>query len=175
MHSLQGFFSGAKKIRLVLSKSVKYIRKEMKYCIHCGAEIKDDAEFCGECGVSQGKLPEGSTGDRGDNEKYCTECGEIINKQAEVCPECGVRQEFPQSSSASSDSDQTTAGILALLLGGIGAHKFYQGNTKIGIIYLCFSWTFIPAILAFIEGILILMADEQEYEERFADGSILGN
>lgn len=29
--------------------------------------------------------------------------------------------------------DKTTAGILALLLGGIGAHKFYLGRTGLGL------------------------------------------
>ncbi|MFB6200538.1 MAG: TM2 domain-containing protein [Halorhabdus sp.] len=78
------------------------------------------------------------------------------------------------STEGKSDSDQVTAGILALLLGGLGAHKFYQGNTKLGLVYLCLFWTFIPAILAFVEGILILVADEDEYERKYADGSILG-
>jgi len=146
----------------------------MKYCVNCGSEIRDDAEICGECGVSQNSLPEGQHGDRGEDEKHCTDCGELINKQAEVCPECGVRQQDSNKDSDSSGSDQTTAGILSLLLGGIGTHKFYQGNNKIGVIYLCFCWTLIPGILAFVEGILILTADEEEYEEKYADGSVLG-
>ena len=32
--------------------------------------------------------------------------------------------------------NRTTAGILAILLGGFGIHKFYHGNSKGGIIYL---------------------------------------
>jgi TM2 domain-containing membrane protein YozV/RNA polymerase subunit RPABC4/transcription elongation factor Spt4 len=148
----------------------------MKHCLNCGEEINENAEICTECGVNQAQLPEGSHGDRGESEKYCRECGELINKQSEICPECGVRQEVGTGQGdSSSNSDQVTAGVLAILLGGIGVHKFYQGNNKLGILYLCFSWTFIPAIIAFIEGILILMADEDEYEEKYADGSILGN
>lgn len=49
----------------------------------------------------------------------------------------------------------TTAVLLALLLGGIGIHKFYLGQTGKGIVYLLFSWTFIPAILAFINAFTI--------------------
>ncbi len=49
----------------------------------------------------------------------------------------------------------TTAVVLALLLGGIGAHKFYMGQTGSGILYLIFSCTFIPAIIAFIEAFTI--------------------
>jgi len=145
----------------------------MKYCVNCGAEILDNAEICGDCGVSQESLPEGQHEQRGQDQKYCTSCGELINKQAEVCPECGIRQ-ISSSADSSTSSNQTTAGILALLLGGIGAHKFYQGNNKLGVIYLCFVWTLIPAILSFVEGILILTADENEYNEKYADGSLLG-
>lgn len=46
----------------------------------------------------------------------------------------------------------TTAVLLALFLGGIGAHKFYLGKTGLGIVYLLFSWTLIPGIIAVIEA-----------------------
>lgn len=148
----------------------------MRHCINCGEEISEDAEICGNCGVNQSKPLEGSHGERSEDQKYCVECGELINRQAEVCPECGVRQPTLGGGSGGSDSssDQVTAGILALLLGSLGAHKFYQGRTKLGILYLCFCWTLIPGLIAFIEGILILVADEEEYERKYADGSILG-
>lgn len=70
--------------------------------------------------------------------------------------------------------EQTVAGILGILLGWLGAHKFYQGNTKLGVVYLCLTWTVIPGIIGFVEGILILVADENEYRDTYADGSILG-
>ena len=49
----------------------------------------------------------------------------------------------------------TTAVILALFLGGIGGHQFYLGHTGLGVLYLIFSWTFIPAFIAFIEAFTI--------------------
>lgn len=144
----------------------------MKHCINCGEEIDDGAEVCSDCGVNQATELDGSYGDREADEKYCVECGERIYKQAELCPECGTAQ--PSQGQSSGDTDQVAAGILALLLGGLGVHKFYQGNTKYGLIYLCFFWTGIPAVLGLVEGILILIADEDEYERKYADGSILG-
>ncbi|MXV61642.1 NINE protein [Natronorubrum sp. JWXQ-INN-674] len=143
----------------------------MKYCLDCGEQIDADAELCPSCGVTQTTTLEGQRKDRAENEKYCFECGELINKKAEICPECGVRQ-YGGGSSAS--SDKIVAGILALLLGGIGAHKFYQGNIKYGVLYLCFFWTGIPALLGLIEGIIMLIADDLEYEQKYADGSIFG-
>ncbi|SDE02971.1 TM2 domain-containing protein [Natrinema hispanicum] len=143
----------------------------MKYCINCGEQIADDAEVCTNCGVNQTISLEGSYDERAENEKYCVECGTLIAKQAEICPDCGVRQPSVQGPT---DSDKIAAGVLALLLGGLGAHKFYQGNMKLGVLYLCFFWTGIPAVLGLVEGILMLIADDTEYEEKYADGSLLG-
>ncbi len=44
--------------------------------------------------------------------------------------------------------------ILAFLLGGIGVHKFYAGKISTGIVYFLFCWTYIPALLALIDGIV---------------------
>ena len=41
--------------------------------------------------------------------------------------------------------------LLALFLGGIGAHNFYLGNTTSGVIFLLFCWTFIPMIISLIQ------------------------
>lgn len=49
----------------------------------------------------------------------------------------------------------TTAVLLAILLGGIGAHKFYMGQIGLGVAYLLFSWTWIPAILGIAEAFVI--------------------
>lgn len=46
--------------------------------------------------------------------------------------------------------------LLALLLGGFGAHKFYSGKTGLGILYIVFCWTFIPATVALVEAIIAL-------------------
>ena len=57
---------------------------------------------------------------------------------------------------------RTTAGIFALLLGGIGVHRFYVGDNGLGILYLLFCWTLIPSIAALIDGLIWLtQTDEQ--------------
>ena len=50
--------------------------------------------------------------------------------------------------------NKVTYCVLAFLLGGIGAHKFYAGKTGAGIAYILFSWTLIPSLIAFFEGII---------------------
>ena len=44
--------------------------------------------------------------------------------------------------------------VLALLLGGIGIHKFYAGYRIAGVVYLLFCWTGIPPILSLIDFII---------------------
>ncbi len=51
--------------------------------------------------------------------------------------------------------DATVAILLALFLGGFGAHKFYLGKTGAGILYLLFCWTLIPSFVALIECFLL--------------------
>ena len=46
--------------------------------------------------------------------------------------------------------------LLALFLGGLGIHNFYAGKTGLGILYLVFCWTFIPAVAALIQAIIAL-------------------
>lgn len=52
--------------------------------------------------------------------------------------------------------------VCALLLGGLGIHKFIAGKIGTGVLFLIFSCTFIPAIIGFIEGIVAISypADE---------------
>lgn len=58
------------------------------------------------------------------------------------------------------------AAALAFFLGGLGAHKFYLGKW-IGIIYLLFCWTYIPSIIALIEGILYLVNGEEDFNRKY--------
>lgn len=51
--------------------------------------------------------------------------------------------------------NNTTAVLLALFLGGLGIHKFYLGETGMGILYLLFCWSGIPSIVAFFEAFVI--------------------
>jgi len=56
---------------------------------------------------------------------------------------------------SSAKKDPTTAVLLALFLGGLGAHKFYLGQTGLGVLYLLFCWTTIPSIIALFEAFVI--------------------
>ena len=47
--------------------------------------------------------------------------------------------------------DVTAAILLAFFLGSFGAHRFYLGETSMGILYLIFCWSLIPHLIALVE------------------------
>lgn len=110
---------------------------------------------------------------KNSDEIFCSSCGAIIKKEAEICPKCGVRQKsaIPQTVPFAGEvvpryliKSRSSAGILALLLGGFGVHKFYLGQIGMGILYLLFFWTCIPVIVGLIEGILYLTSTDTDEE-----------
>ena len=68
--------------------------------------------------------------------------------------------------------DRNTAAILALLLGGIGVHKFYLGRTGLGVVYLLFCWTFIPGIIAFIEALVLFGTAQSAFDAEYNHGTL---
>ncbi|AUZ03928.2 MULTISPECIES: TM2 domain-containing protein [Vitreoscilla] len=46
--------------------------------------------------------------------------------------------------------------FIALFFGSLGIHKFCAGRFWMGLLYLLFSWTFIPGVVGIIEGILAI-------------------
>jgi TM2 domain-containing membrane protein YozV len=107
---------------------------------------------------------------KGADEKFCHECGAVIRAKAEICPKCGVRQ--TQATVAGmgvtpSGKSKLAAALFALFLGGIGIHKFYLGRVGWGIVYILFCWTFIPAIVALIEGIIYLTMSDEAFAQKY--------
>ncbi|HZK44207.1 MAG TPA: NINE protein [Syntrophomonadaceae bacterium] len=101
--------------------------------------------------------------------KYCSNCGQIIDFNAEICPKCGVRvAPAPvQGLSLGDGKNKIVAAILAIILGSLGAHKFYLGKIGTGILYILFCWTFIPALVGVIEGIIYLTMSDAEFSSKY--------
>lgn len=66
--------------------------------------------------------------------------------------------------------NKIVAALLALFVGGFGAHKFYLGRPKIGVLYLIFCWTLIPGIIAFFEGLFLLGTDDSRFNRKYNKG-----
>lgn len=79
----------------------------------------------------------------------------------------------PQAQATPAPKEKTIAGILAILLGTFGVHKFYLGQTTPGIIMLLVSTvggiitfglaTSAIAVIALVEGILYLTKSDEEF------------
>lgn len=95
---------------------------------------------------------------------YCSNCGNEVQEHQAICLNCGA---YVQHSPARpGGKSRIAAGIIAILLGGLGVHKFYMGKTGLGVVYLLLCWTFVPSIVGLIEGIIYLCEDDAAFQKR---------
>lgn len=120
-------------------------------CPHCQSMLNN---FCNNCGAQCTS-----------NQAICLKCGSAISNAGSSEATVVYGDDYGEVYAGS--YSKQTAGILALCLGGLGAHKFYHGSFGLGIIYLVFIFTFVPAIISFIEGIMYLTMSQQEYDQRY--------
>ncbi|PCI11764.1 MAG: hypothetical protein COB73_01375 [Flavobacteriaceae bacterium] len=83
----------------------------------------------------------------------------------EIIDENGNKQ--PQFTTQ--ESKRVVAGVLAILFGSLGIHKFVLGYTKEGIIQIIISVVScgILSIIGFIEGIIYLTKSDEEFVETY--------
>ena len=155
---------------------------DQKYCFACAHVLHRSATQCPSCGASQAGTALGAEEQAAPtfsvaggpaplpaHHVYCRGCGVSIHESASTCPKCGAPQHATGGAAAlgSSSRSRTVAALLALLLGGIGVHKFYLGSFFLGVLYLMFFWTAIPAIIGLIEGIYYLTLSEQDFARKY--------
>lgn len=122
-------------------------------CPQCGAPLDPGAgecKFCGEKVMAQQVPPQQVYGQQPQPQV-------VIQQVQQPTYVTGINPAWPVKS-------KIVAGVLAILLGGIGVHKFYLGKIGMGILYLCFCWTGIPAFVAFIEGIIYLCSNDENFQ-----------
>ena len=94
--------------------------------------------------------------------KYCRDCGTKLNEETNKCPKCDETSKKEESIQSKS---RLKAGLLGIFLGGLGFHNFYLGNTGRGIsqIIVTFCTCFTGFVWGFVEGVLILIGQINEY------------
>ena len=60
---------------------------------------------------------------------------------------------------------KSEAGLLAILFGGLGMHKFYLGNYGQGLLCVAFCWTLIPAVIGVMQGVHYLTESQDQFED----------
>ena len=160
--------------------------------------VHNDAQSVGTC-VSCGKFICSTCNTELKGKNYCKKCVEEVfeeNKKKIEKLEDNSKSQQPMvfmnagggsSSSSSSSSSaaagagsvfaqaaytksKVVAGILAILLGAFGVHKFYLGKWGQGLLYLVFCWTYIPGIIGLIEGIRYLISNDEDFARKHDRG-----
>ena len=63
--------------------------------------------------------------------------------------------------------DKNIAALLAFFFGIFGVHRFYLGRPGLGILYLIFFWTLIPALVSLIDAIVFLSMDPDDFDMKY--------
>ena len=56
------------------------------------------------------------------------------------------------------------ATALAFFLGSVGAHSFYLGNMRSGIVRLLFCWTMIPGLIGLYDALMFAAMDPLDFD-----------
>ena len=99
-----------------------------KFCQHCGAVIPAAAVICTNCGcqIAQMKSESPSIVIQNTNNNTNTNTNTNVNRNTNMNGYAHGKR-----------INQKVAFWLCLLGGYIGLHKFYEGKTGMGILYLC--------------------------------------
>ena len=128
-------------------------------CPQCGAPIDPGAAECKFCGE---KLAVQQATQQVQPQPQIVYVQQpqpqvVVQQQPQQVYVTGIDPSWPIKS-------KVVAGMLGIFLGGLGIHKFYMGKIGMGILYLVFCWTYVPAIIGFIEGIIYLCSNDENFQ-----------
>ncbi len=120
------------------------------------------------------KCPNCSTENSGF-EAFCRTCGNMLpaSYQNPMQPHQGAGMQAPPIPGA---DKKVLAGVLGIVLGGLGIHKFVLGYTTEGVImlvvsllgwFLCGIPSIVMAIIGIVEGIMYLTKSDQEFVQTY--------
>ena len=124
--------------------------------------------------------------------RYCTKCGAINDEIALYCTNCqtplsppiGTGYQPLESVNMGAMTDwkamggdkKIVAGILAILVGSLGIHKFILGYTTQGIIMLlisvlsCGILAVVSSVIGIVEGVIYLTKSDEEFVRTYIQG-----
>ena len=81
------------------------------------------------------------------------------------------RKKSRRSGGSNQESKRVMAGILAILVGWLGVHKFFLGYTTAGVIMLLLACTGVTGFIALAEGIIYLTKTDDEFIEMYQENA----
>tara|TARA_B000000565_G_C23558508_1_gene290456 strand:+ start:4 stop:561 length:558 start_codon:yes stop_codon:yes gene_type:complete len=140
------------------------------FCSNCNAEVKPGSKFCSKCGTVIDQNI--STNAILSNDRLAR--SSKVNNSTITQP-----SQYSDPSWDEIKSKKTKTGIFAIFLGELGVHKFMLGyNTEgfillgvslIGGVITCGFALFVTAIIAVVEGIIILNKTPEEFKRLYLD------
>lgn len=81
-------------------------------------------------------------------------------------------QNFQNPSPIYQDNKKVLAGVLAIMLGSFGIHKFILGYTKEGVLQILMSFFScgLASVIPFVEGIIYLTKSDEEFYQIYQVG-----
>ncbi len=115
-------------------------------------------------------MEEQNTGDFDSTRKRIEEEARDFNRQAN-----NTANEFREGwnqTTHTQENKKVIAGVLAIVLGGFGVHKFILGYTKEGIIQIVITMVTcgMGSILGLIEGIIYLTKSDEDFYQTYQVG-----
>ncbi len=114
---------------------------------------------------------------------YCPSCGTVSNEGARFCKSCGMAMSDAGRYESETiggpgyaahhpwpTKSKVTAGVLAILLGWLGIHKFYLGYAASGILLIIITLVtcgIVSSFIGLIEGILYLTKTDVEFHNTY--------
>ena len=77
------------------------------------------------------------------------------------------RKFFPEKERPQIVQRKLIQSALAIFLGSFGMHKFYQGKTIQGVIYLLLFWTLLPGLIGALEGIRYFFMPVEDFYTQY--------
>lgn len=140
---------------------------DTRTCPACGAPIAVDAIECKYCGEKIAVAQPVQSQNVAQQPQYA----QPQYAPPQYAPPQYVQPQYApvqsQPAASTSQKSKTTAGLLAIFLGGLGIHKFYLGRPGLGVLYLVFCWTYIPEIIGIIEGIIYLTSSDEKFYNKY--------
>lgn len=144
------------------------------FCTRCGAQNEDYLQVCSQCQAVLPSIGERPTAYQQAQTDYQQPFQTAYQPIQPPTPLYGQPQ-HQDWQSAGADK-KIVAGILGIVLGGLGIHKFILGYQKEGLIMLlvsvlsCFTLAGVMHVIGIVEGIMYLTKSDEDFVRTYIQG-----